>query len=273
MKRIVWLFGLAVVTLLTSRSFAQVLMFRKSSLLRPANRSLTETRAAAGATANGNRVVLGNHFATAPRRRRLSNFRRAVHRKNASRFENTDLHSDKSRSLAELPAFGIFGPNFIQDFQKQFSAFSEMTFKDPLETRQNTRKSRKQPKRIVSLLPNSDLHSKTPVFKHSNIMKNSGLKADIRAMLESKDPPSVPKSDGVVGFKKVSKPTFSLKEEFGSKFEEMFELGFGDSVFDMYLDDLGENDVKLIDKETRSKNKSLRKFECIISDFGGIVNH
>lgn len=272
MKHPVWLFGIVVITLLADQFISQTVMFGNANLSHLSNRSLTGAFGSSKVHLLDKRRLTDVPLRGVASERQLTDNRKLTHRQNKKHNAHTNLNSNINRLLSDSKSFGIFGPNFMRDFQKQFSAFSDMTFKDPLKSRQQTRKERKQHKRIFSLLPNSDYHPKTPITKPATIIKNNNLQAEFRTMFESKDPPTTAESDGLVGFKKVSKPTFSLKEEFGSKFEEMFELGFGDSVFDMYLDDLGENDVKLIDYDTTSGKKRLRKFDSIISDFGGIVN-
>lgn len=73
-------------------------------------------------------------------------------------------------------------------------------------------------------------------------------------------------------FKKVAKPTLSLKGEFDSSFERSFDLNFTDPLFDLYLDDLGEKDIQLVDVGNFSKSKRLRKFDSVIQDSDVYVN-
>lgn len=112
-----------------------------------------------------------------------------------------------------------------------------------------------------------------PVFTNTPFDHSDGdLWAKARKMLEVKPKVNATAAQGEVGFKRVKLPTLSLKEEFGSKFEESFELGFGETMFDLFLDDMGERDTKLVDVGNNCAEEGLQKFDSIVRDSERFVN-
>lgn len=165
-------------------------------------------------------------------------------------------------------SFNLFGSNFWGKLKAEFSALTGFDDKPKSKVRYRQPTVRTEEQEMLRMPKPNPLFTENPL-EHLTVEEPMWARA--REMLEAK-PAANATSEWQVGFKKVKLPTLSLKEEFGSRFEESFDLGFGETMFDLFLDDIGERDAKLVDVGNKCVEKKLMKFDSIVRDSAEFVN-
>lgn len=94
--------------------------------------------------------------------------------------------------------------------------------------------------------------------------------------------PQKPSEPQLATFKRNSVPTMSLRPEFDRQYERSFDLEYKQSLFDLFLDDLGEKDYKLGDDDGPEEEGGApdetyevprwRKYQSVIRDSPLCIN-
>jgi hypothetical protein len=168
----------------------------------------------------------------------------------------------------------LFGSEYLASIENQFKQIQAFNFPIepafPKRSRRSTAsvkasshfdRPRSTTPRFASFEPETDKYS---VNEDIWNLRNSWEDIDVS--------PEMPGEPEVAFFKQTKMPTMNLSNEFNRNYDRAFDLEYQQSLFDLFLDDLGEKDVKLLDYDSECDDLGLRKYGSIIRDSTTIVN-